>query len=83
MGLRHITGRHLTGDIPGACTSFFSNRMKVGDVMDVVAQTVQNGSLTLDDFTGYWVYAWTHETWGEIKVIVNQSGEVISAFPTN
>jgi hypothetical protein len=80
-GLRHIVGRHLTGDISGAFTTFFSKRMKVGDIVDVVAQTIQKGDRVLDDETGYWVYNWSHETWGQINVIASPAGEVISAFP--
>jgi hypothetical protein len=81
-GLKHLLGRHLTGDYPGAFTTFFSERLKVGDIVDIAAQSVQNGSRQLDKSTGNWVYIWEHPTWGTIKTIVNSSGEVISAYPT-
>jgi hypothetical protein len=79
-GLLHIISRHLTGDIDGSYTSFFSNRLKVGDVTDLIAQTVQNGGRTLQD-NGNWLYRWYNETWGWINVVVDENGEVISAFP--
>ncbi len=80
-GLRHILGRHLTGDIPGGYTTFFSEKIKVGDVVDLIAQTVQNGERTLDQANNYWTYRWYNETWGWINVVVNQAGEVVSAYP--
>jgi RHS repeat-associated protein len=80
-GLRHVLGRHLTGDIPGGYTTFFSKKIKVGDVVDLIAQTVQNGERVLDETRGNWIYRWRHETWGWITVVVNQAGEVVSAYP--
>jgi hypothetical protein len=81
-GLWHILGRHLTGDLPGTGTTFFSNQLNVGDVVDLVAQTVQNGTRTFAETEGTWIYQWSHRTHGDVKVIVSQSGDVISAFPT-
>lgn len=81
-GLKHLIGRHVTGEYLGAYTTFFSERIKVGDVVDIVAQTVQNGTSVLDHSTQNWVYTWKHPTWGDVKVIVDTAGEVISAFPS-
>jgi hypothetical protein len=81
-GLKHIIGRHLTGDYSGAYTTYFSETLAVGDVVDIVARTVQNGTRVLDKPTGNWVYTWRHPTWGDIKTVVDSTGEVISAFPT-
>ena len=80
-GLRHILGRRLTGDIPGGYPTCFSKKIKVGDVVDLIAQTVQNGERVLDETYGNWVYRWRYETWGWITVVVNQAGEVVSAYP--
>jgi hypothetical protein len=80
-GLRHILSRHLTGDIPGGYTPVFSKKIKVGDVVDLIAQTVQNGERVFDETGGNWVYRWRHETWGWMTVVVNQAGEVVSAYP--
>ena len=57
-GLRRILGRRLTGDIPGGYTPVFSKKIKVGDVVDLIAQTVQNGERVLDETRGNWVYRW-------------------------
>jgi hypothetical protein len=81
VGLLHIIGRHLTGTISGKITTFFPKQFKVDDVVNVTAQAIQNGSRVLGDNSN-WIYTWRHETLGEINVIVNKSGEVISAFPT-
>jgi hypothetical protein len=81
FGLRHIIGRHLTGEISGGYTTFFSNTLKVGDITDLIGQTIRNGRRTIGDNSN-WVYKWTHETWGEINVVTNEFNEVISAFPT-
>lgn len=80
-GLRHILGRHLTGDLPGAYTTFFAEQNKVGDLVDIVAQTVRNGERVWDGKRREWVYTWQHETWGRIIVVVNDAGEVVSAYP--
>ncbi len=80
-GLRHIIGRHFIGDIPGAFTTSFSNKIKVGDVVNLVADTIRNGERALDVETGYYVYRWYDKSHGWITSVVNQTGEVISAFP--
>jgi hypothetical protein len=81
LGLLHIIGRHLTGDISGEITTFFPKRFKVDDVINVTAQAIQKGSRTVEKNSN-WIYRWHHEVLGEINVIVTQAGEVVSAFPT-
>lgn len=81
LGLRHIVGRHLTGEIHDKYTTYFSDRLKVGDVVDLVTQTVQNGDRTWSEFHKNWHYRWYHETWGWINVLVNEAGELTYAFP--
>jgi RHS repeat-associated protein len=80
MGLKHIIGRHLTGEIPGTITTFFSDTLRVGDVTELIAHTIQNGNRTLAE-NGYWIYTWDDDSWGTIMVVVNEFGEVISARP--
>ena len=36
-----FTNRHLVGDLDGQFTRYFSERVKVGNVIDLIAQTVQ------------------------------------------
>ena len=79
-GLLHIIGRHISGNIGGSCTSFFSDRLKVGDVTDLIAQTVQSGERALGD-NGNWLYRWYDETWGWVNVVAGKNGEVISTLP--
>jgi F0F1-type ATP synthase membrane subunit b/b' len=80
-GLLHTVRRHLIGDLPGKITTFFPHYFKVGDVIDVVAQTVRNGTRSLDQTTGNWVYRWIDPRCGKVMAIVDNAGYIVTAYP--
>jgi hypothetical protein len=80
-GLLHTVRRHLIGDLPGKITTFFPQYFKVGDVIDVMAQTVRNGTRSLDQTTGNWVYRWIDPRCGKVMAIVDKEGYIVTAYP--
>ncbi len=79
----HTIGRHFTRTIPpsGLDDTWFSPTMKVGDVVDLIAETVHNGVREPGAY-GHWVYTWTDPTWGEIEVQV-LNDKVMTAYPVH
>lgn len=80
-GLRHIVGRHLAGELKGPVTTFFPEWTKVGDISTAIGDVVASGTRTLDQESGYWVYEWTNATFGKMNVVVDEVGDVITAYP--
>ena len=81
-GLRHVVGRHLTGTIPGSHTTLFPPYAKVDDVTNAIGVVLRSGTRTFDETTRNFVYTAVHPQFGNMKVIVDQTGGIVSAYPT-